>query len=928
MTKNLKLKIKNFQLAQAAGLDKLKAKLAKKPGDKHSLVDLLKVKNIPSIEPSPSLPEENKHKKDTPRIRAKSRSSFGMIDKPDEFTSEEVVLSSVSKEVISVENEKTSVKLDEAKEIFHCVEEKKSINILKNEPITTQFSKEKTFPTSSVEIHSVKEEISNVPLGSFIEKTQEVTPQLNVSASAKAPLVTITPPKPFSVVKERYGPTGRHVKQLLTRPPLPPKTEETTSAYPRVQGLNEQNKGFRPKTWGTSSNAPTAKPQDASVTNKTTAPKKDFRKPQGIVFKDVRQVSRRGPSGAPAGKGSTSWNRRGSDGDDDKWRKRRSSKGKSFKEDTVTIYPSNLKIVLPIMLKDLAADMKLKASEIIQKLFIHGMVYVVNDILDDETVVQFIGSEFGCDIQIDTSEKERIQITAQTIREEIASMPVDDLVTRPLVVAFMGHVDHGKTSLIDAIRHSNVASGEAGSITQHIGAFSCSTPSGNLTILDTPGHEAFSAMRSRGAEVGDIVVLVVSGEEGFKEQTLEAIEHTKKAGITIVVAINKSDRPNFDPELVYRQLANINLLPEAWGGQIATVNTSAITGDGITELLETLILQAEVLELRANPSFRPRGVVIESQLHKGLGFLATVLVLNGTLKQGDAIVFEECYGRIKTMRNEKGISLIGAEPSMPVEITGLSALPSAGDSFIGVKNEKLAKEIVEARLEGKQRFALQQKKKPLIESLMQNKIINKKDLNLVIRADVQGSLEALVTALKGVISEKVSVEIVSDEVGEISESDIRLAFASSAMIIGFHTGIESHADPLIKELGVSVFLNNIIYHIVDHVKLLMKNLLDPLKEEHELGKAEVKAVFKSSRLGLIGGCLVTEGIIGRNHKLRVKRDGEVIWKGSMLSLKREKEDLKDAKKGFECGILLDGFNQLQLQDIIESYEIKYVPQEL
>jgi translation initiation factor IF-2 len=500
---------------------------------------------------------------------------------------------------------------------------------------------------------------------------------------------------------------------------------------------------------------------------------------------------------------------------------------------------------------------------------------------------------------------------------------------RPPVVAFMGHVDHGKTSLIDYIRKSNRASGEAGAITQHIGAFRCSTPIGDIAILDTPGHEAFSSMRARGADVTDIVVLVVAGDEGLKQQTIEAIQHAKAAGVIIVVAINKSDKPNYNPETVYRQLAEQDLLPETWGGQIITVNCSAVTGEGIPQLLEMLALQAEVLELRANPNTRARGTVLESEMHKGMGAVTTVLVQNGTLRRGDAIVFNQFWGRVKTMHDEFRRELQEAGPSTPVEITGLSGLPEAGQEFIVVKNEKEAREISEVRSEGlrQSNLLIQQKKKIPMENLLQAPT-TKKFLHLILRADVQGSLEALKTALLKIKTEKVTVEIVSAGVGEISESDIQLAAASKAVIIGFHTGIESHAEPLIKQLGIQVKLHNIIYHAVDDIKIVMAGLLDKIAIETEKGKALVKTTFKSSHTGIIAGCQVSEGSIHRNNHVRLRRGTEVVWKGTISSLKRVKEDVREVQKGLECGIILNNYTDILENDVIEAYEITYIAQEL
>lgn len=618
-----------------------------------------------------------------------------------------------------------------------------------------------------------------------------------------------------------------------------------------------------------------------------------------------------------------------SDEDSVAWRKRKALKDRKGQKEDTTIRPSSLKVRLPITLKDLAAEMKLKAAQLVAKLFLQGLVVTLNDLIDDETVIQLLGHEFGCEITIDTSAEEKIRITNQTIKQEVLQSDPSQLITRPPIVAFMGHVDHGKTSLIDAIRKSNRVAGEAGAITQHIGAFSCDTPVGRLTILDTPGHEAFSAMRARGAEVTDIIILVISGEEGMKPQTLEAINQAKQAGVTIIVAINKCDRPNFDPETVYRQLAEQELLPEAWGGETITINCSALTGEGIPELLEMIALQSEVMELKANPEMRARGTVIESEMHTGMGVMATLLVQNGTLHHGDAIVFEHLWGKVKTMRNEFNQSVTEAGPSAPVVITGLSGVPSAGEEFIIVSNEKEAREIAEARQEDKRSSLTLQKKSFSLENLLQQASDNeKKVLKVILRADVQGSMEAVQTALMKIKSDKIRLDVISADVGEISESDVQLAATSKAVIIGFHTEVEAHAESLIKQYEIDVRLYDIIYKAIEDVQVLMVNQLDKIAEEHNRGKAEVRATFKSSQLGVIAGCQVIEGSIVRNHNIRVIRGKDIIWKGSISSLKRVKEDVKEVQKGIECGILLNGFSDFQEGDILQTYEIVYITQTL
>ena len=615
------------------------------------------------------------------------------------------------------------------------------------------------------------------------------------------------------------------------------------------------------------------------------------------------------------------------DENDEGWRPR---KGRGFKSrfaEEVAPRPKSLKIRLPISIKDLAVEMKLKASQLISNLFMKGVVLTLNDYIDDETTVQLLGHDFECEITIDTTEAERIKITEKTIKQEIEQAPSEELVLRSPVVAFMGHVDHGKTSLIDAIRKTNVAAGEAGAITQHIGAFKCHTNFGDITILDTPGHEAFSAMRSRGAEVTDIIVLVVAGDEGIKPQSVEAIEQAKAANVLILVAISKSDKPNFNVENVYRQLAENNLLPETWGGQTITVNCSAVTGDGIQTLLEMLALQAEVLELKSNPKSRARGSVIESEMHKGMGAVTTVLVQNGTLRLGDAVVFTEHFGRVKTMQNEHGKNILEAGPSTPVKITGLSGLPEAGSDFIVVKDEAEARHITEERAIQRKHTALQIKKTGIdLTQHVQKQV--KKTLPLILRADVQGSLEALKHSLEKIVSSKVEINIVDADVGEISESDIERAAASKATIIGFHTAVESHAESFIKQLHVKVKQHDIIYHAVDDVKEMMIALLDKIAQENDVGEAAVKAVFKSSQLGNIAGCQVTEGSIKRSCHVRVVRDKQVIWKGPIASLKKVKEDVREISKGNECGILLNGFNDYKEGDILQAYDVTYFTPEL
>lgn len=613
-------------------------------------------------------------------------------------------------------------------------------------------------------------------------------------------------------------------------------------------------------------------------------------------------------------------------GEERGWRKPRHKTAKSQAQ-VVSAVPETLKVRLPITVKDLAAEMKLKASQLIAQFFMQGATLTLNDLIEDETMCALLGSHFHCDITIDTSREERLAVTDQSIDEEITKTPKDRLQTRAPVVTFMGHVDHGKTSLIDAIRNTNRAAHEAGAITQHIGAFSCQTSHGPVTIVDTPGHAAFAEMRARGAKMTDLVVLVVAGDEGVMEQTQEVIAQAREAGATLVVAANKSDKENFDLDKTFRQLSELDLLPEAWGGTTVVATCSARTKDGVPELLELIALQAELLELKADFDARARGGVIEVQMHKGLGPLATLLVQNGKLKRNDALVFEDEWGRIRNMRDERGREISEAIPSTPVAITGLSGLPSAGEQFICVSSEKEAREIIEGRrLMGANRAL--QKRRPIADSMFSNTEKAKKILNLVIRADVNGSLDAVKSALTGIASDKVEVNVIAAGVGEVSESDVLLAAASKATVVGFHTQIESHAEPLIKQRSVDVQMFDLIYHLVEGVREIMKGLLDKIRHEIDAGSASIRAIFRSSKLGNIAGCIVNDGTIHRNHQIRVSRKGTIVHRGTIASIKRGQEDVREIGKGLECGILLANYSDLQVEDELQAIEIKYSTQEL
>ncbi|MCI0381990.1 MAG: translation initiation factor IF-2 [Chlamydiae bacterium] len=765
-----------------------------------------------------------------------------------------------------------------------------------------KLSKLKKEPSGKKKVEPVSEEKAQPA------EKKPISPEKKVSAPAESVVTKTIPPG-----------------QPTVQPVLPKATPPTKLPFTRKEAEEESKKPAVKETAA-------AETEQKKVTPKEPiAPEleEEAVKPKKGIFKEFRDFK---PQKRTESRAFDSRDRHGlrGDGEEDVWRKKRAHKIRPAVKEDITIRPKKLLIRLPITVKDLATEMKLKSSELIAKLFMQGIVLTLNDYLDDETTVQLLGQEFDCEITIDTSEEQRILVTGKTIREEISEADPANLKIRPPVITFMGHVDHGKTSLIDAIRKSNLVSGEAGAITQHIGAFKCHTDVGDITILDTPGHEAFSAMRARGADVTDIIVLVIAGDEGMREQTLDAISKAREAKVPIVVALNKSDKPNFNPELVYRQLADQELLPEVWGGTTITVNCSAVTHKGIKELLEMLALQSEILELKANPNTRARGTVIESEMHKGMGPVATVLVQNGSLKMGDALVFDLHYGRVKTMYDEHEKQLQEAAPSTPVKITGLSGLPEAGSEFIVVSSEKEAREICEARIEQHEHKLSLKGKRATLESIFQKTSETKevKILNIIIRADVQGSLEALKQSLFKIPTKKVETQVISENVGQISESDIELAIASGATIIGFHTQIESHAADLIQQKKIKVILHDVIYHIIDDVKSLMISLLDKIPQETEMGTALVKATFKSSQLGIIAGCIVTEGLIRRQHRIRLIRDDKEIWTGTIASLKRVKEDVKEVTKGHECGILLHNFSDIREGDILQTFEITYLEPEL
>jgi translation initiation factor IF-2 len=580
----------------------------------------------------------------------------------------------------------------------------------------------------------------------------------------------------------------------------------------------------------------------------------------------------------------------------------------------------NIMIPEKLTIKELGEAMKIQPSAIVKKLFLQGVMVTVNEEIDYDKAEE-IALEFNCICE----KEEKVDVLEELLKEE----EEDDskMVSRPPVVCVMGHVDHGKTSLLDAIRNTHVIDKEAGGITQHIGAYVVSIDGQKITFLDTPGHEAFTAMRMRGANATDIAILVVAADDGVMPQTVEAISHAKAAGTEIIVAINKIDKPSANIDRVKQELSEYELIPEDWGGNTVFVPVSAHTHEGIDNLLEMILLTAEVAELRANPKRKARGLVIEAELDRGKGPVATVLVQKGTLRVGDPIAAGSCYGKVRAMMDDKGRRVKEAGPSTPVEILGLSDVPNAGEIFIAMDNEKEARSFAETFIsEGRERLLEDTKSRMSLDDLYSQIQAGKlKELNIIVKADVQGSVEAVKQSLQKLSNEEVVVKIIHGGVGAINESDVSLASASNAIIIGFNVRPDVTAKATAEHEGVDVRLYRVIYDAIADVESAMKGMLDPIFEEKVIGHAEVRQLFKASGVGTIAGSYVLDGIFQRGCKTRIKREGEVIYDGTLASLKRFKDDVKEVKAGYECGLVFEKFNDIKEEDQVEAYIMVEVP---
>ena len=584
--------------------------------------------------------------------------------------------------------------------------------------------------------------------------------------------------------------------------------------------------------------------------------------------------------------------------------------------------PEIKEITIPekLTIRELAEAMKMQPSAIVKKLFMEGQMVTVNHEIDFEQA-----EEIALGFDIIAEKEEKVDVIEELLKEE--DEDESTMVSRPPVVCVMGHVDHGKTSLLDAIRKTNVTRGEAGGITQHIGAYVVDINGQKITFLDTPGHEAFTAMRMRGANSTDIAVLVVAADDGVMPQTVEAISHAKAAGVEIIVAINKIDKPSANIERVKQELSEYELIPEDWGGTTPFVPVSAKTGEGIDDLLEMILLTAEVSELKANPNRAARGLVIEAQLDKGKGPVATILVQKGTLHVGDFIAAGACNGKVRAMMDDKGRRVKQAGPSTPVEILGLGDVPNAGEVLMSFENDKEAKNFAAAFVsENKNRLLEETKGKLSLDNLFdQIQASDLKELPIIVKADVQGSVEAVKQSLVKLSNEEVVVRVIHGGVGAVNESDVSLAATSNAIIIGFNVRPDTTAKQLAEQEGVDLRLYRVIYQAIEDVEAAMKGMLDPVFEEKVIGHAEVRQLFKASGIGTIAGSYVLDGTFQRGCKVRITRDEEQIYEGELASLKRFKDDVKEVRAGYECGLVFQDFNDVKEEDKVEAYIMVEVP---
>ncbi|MEK5397811.1 translation initiation factor IF-2 [Paenibacillus sp. FSL K6-2859] len=690
----------------------------------------------------------------------------------------------------------------------------------------------------------------------------------------------------------------------------------------RPQGSNTG--GSRPQGSTTGSSRPQGSNTGSRPQGQSSAPRTDSR-PQGQsgTGGGFTRGDDRGPKKNTTGGRPNTNNRRFDDGKGGNYRGRGGKNGRGKNQpmvhrEKIDNTPKKIIVRGSMTVGETAKLLHKDASEVIKKLISMGVMATINQELDIDTIL-LLAAEFGVEVEV------KIPVDEDSFETVEENDTEDELQTRPPVVTIMGHVDHGKTTLLDAIRSTSVSLGEAGGITQHIGAYQVEINQKKITFLDTPGHEAFTAMRARGAQVTDMTIIVVAADDGVMPQTVEAIAHAKAAGLPIIVAVNKIDKPGADPDKVKQELTSYELVPEEWGGDTIFVNLSAKQRINLEELLEMILLVAEVNEYKANPDKRARGTVIEAELDKNRGPVARVLVQNGTLKVGDAFVAGNCFGRVRAMVNDKGRKIKEAGPSTPVEITGLTEVPQAGDPFMAFEDERKARAIADRRSTSQRQSELNTNTRVTLDDLFQHiKDGEIKDLNVIIKADVQGSVEALKGSLAKIEVEGVRVKIIHSGAGAITESDITLAAASNAIVIGFNVRPDAQTKAAAEQEKVDVRLHNIIYNVIEEIESAMKGMLDPIYKENVIGHAEVRSVFKISKVGTIAGCMVIDGKITRNAEMRLIRSGIVVFTGKVDTLKRFKDDAKEVAQGYECGITLERYNDVQEGDIIEAFLMETV----
>ena len=785
---------------------------------------------------------------------------------------------------------------------------RKKTKVDPSEAVETQPEEEAAPEEAETPAEEIEKAVDEEPVAAEAEAAEEKEAKEPV-ADEKPAAQKAAKPKKKAVKKE---PSAKIIKLPVTPVEKPAKKKKAPAkeAAAKVEKLSARKKAFAPEPMPEAE--PAAAPgrkkkrkkkgEEPDVDRKFLKKKISFRRKAVIEGEDLYSQGYRPRKQRKMAKG------------------KKIAAGQKTQITVAKAIKRRIKIDEAIVLSDLAKRMGIKSSEIIKFMMTMGSMATVNQTIDYDTAV-LIASEFDYEV-------ERASFEEDTVLKQEIDDP-EKLAPRPPVVTIMGHVDHGKTSLLDVIRKSRISEMEAGGITQHIGAYHVTTDKGQIAFLDTPGHEAFTAMRARGAQVTDIVVLVVAADDGVMPQTIEAINHAKAAEVPIIVAINKIDKQNAEPEKVQRELAEIGLSPEDWGGDTIYVNVSAKQAEGIDDLLEMILLQAEVLELKANPDKFAAGHVVEAKIDPGRGAVATILVREGTLRAGDPVVCGLHYGRIRAMLDDRGAQSESAGPSIPVEIVGLSGVPMAGDEFLALKDEKSAKQVSEHRQQKQRSKELAQSSRMSLDKLFERMQEGEvKDLNLIIKADVHGSIEALNDSLTKLSNDEVNVNVVHSATGTIAESDVSLATVSNAIIIGFNVRPSPKVQTMATDEKVDMRFYDVIYDVIKDMKNAMAGLMASRFEERILGAAEVREVFQIPKVGNIAGCYVTDGKVERGQNLRLLRDGVVVYQGKNSSLRRFKDDVKEVQAGYECGIGIENFNDIKVGDVIECFYLEEIRPEI